>query len=326
MTPGTFRLFQRLVHGRSDRAPLDGARYAAEAGISRAAVRRQIEQLRAAGLPVLVVRGSGYRLAWSLDLLDVDEIRRAGRLRDVGVEVHPCIDSTNQALVESFRHRHAVLAEYQTAGRGRRGRGWISPPGCGISISFGFRFDAGLRRLGPLSLVAGVAVAETLADEGVAVGLKWPNDLVVGHRKLGGLLVEIRGAGEGPCKVVIGVGVNARLPRAEEAPEGYAPPDQPWTDLHATAAQAPGRNRLAGRLIAALDVACREFEHAGFDPFAPRWAVLDALHGRRVRVSAGHHPVLEGLAEGVTDSGKLRVVAGERHAEFDAGEVSVRAE
>ena len=322
MTPGAFRLLQCLA----DAGPLDGARYAAEAGISSAAVANDIERLRAAGLPVLVMRGGEYRLAWPIELLDADRVRREGQLRNIGVEVHPCIDSTNDALVECFRHRHAVLAEYQTAGRGRRGRSWISPPGCGLSISLGFRFGHGLQRLTTLSLIAGVAAAETLAGEGVAVGLKWPNDLVVGHRKLGGLLVEIRGTGTGPSKVVIGLGVNARLPRAGQASGEYAPPDQPWTDLYRFTGRRPDRNRLAGRLIAAMDAACREFEHAGFEPFASRWAALDALQGRRVRVNAGHQTVVEGRAEGVTGSGRLRVAAGAQTAELDAGEVSVRAE
>jgi len=322
MTPEAFRLFRHLADG----ALLDGARYAAEAGISRGAVGKQVEQLRSAGLPVLTVHGSGYRLAWSIGLLDADEIRHDDRLRDVDVEVQPCLGSTSDALFACFRHRHALLAEYQTAGRGRRGRSWISPPGCGISISFGFRFHRGLRRLGPLSLVAGVAAAEALADEGVAADLKWPNDLVVGDRKLGGLLSEIRGAGaEGPCKAVIGLGINARLPRAVEAPGECAPPDQPWTDLYAVTTQALDRNRLAGRLIAALDVACRDFEQYGFEPFEARWTALDALRGRRVRVIGGHQE-LEGTAEGVTPRGRLRLVRCGNVFELDAGEVSVRAE
>jgi len=335
MTPEAFRLFKHLAEGAS----LDAARYAAELGISRAAVAKQVEQLRTAGLPVLAVHGGGdcsgdcnvnsstYRLAWSIGLLDADEILRDDRLRDVGVEVHPCIDSTNDALFACFRHRHALLAEYQTAGRGRRGRSWISPPGCGISISYGFRFDRGLQRLGALSLVAGVVVAEALAGGGVAVNLKWPNDLVVGERKLGGLLIEIRGAGaDGPSKAVIGLGINARLPRAAEAPGEYLPPDQSWTDLYAITKQALDRNRLVARLIAALDAACREFEQYGFEPFEARWAALDALRGRRVRVIGGHYEKLEGTAEGVTPRGRLRLVRCGNVFELDAGEVSIRVD
>lgn len=321
MTPEAFRLFQRLADG----APINADRYAAAAGCSRAGLSKQVEQLRAAGLPVAAAPGAEYRLAWPVELLDAAEIRRAGRLDDVGVEVVPFLESTNLALAARFRHRHALAAEYQTGGRGRRGRDWFSPPGCGICVSFGYRFEAGIRRLGPLSLVAGVAVAETAADEGIAVGLKWPNDLVVEDRKLGGVLTEIRGAGEGPCNIVFGIGINARLPRADEAPDGCLPPDRSWTDLHAAGVQPPHRNRLAGRMIAALDAACREFEHTGFEPFVPRWVALDALRGRPVRVWKGQQQAFDGIARGVTRRGTLRVARDGEIAELDAGEVSVRA-
>lgn len=329
MTPEAFHLFRRLADGR----PLNGAQYAAERGISRAAVWKQVEQLRRAGLPVAASRGRGYQLAWPIELLDADSIRRAGALGDVTVAVRERVDSTNRALADSFRHRHAVFAEYQERGRGRRGRGWISPPGCGIWASFGFRFDAGLQRLGPLSLVAGIAAAGALRAEGAAVGLKWPNDLVVDDdqpgsksgSKLGGLLVEIRGASEGPCDLVIGVGINARLPRDEVAGHGIAIPDQPWTDLFAATGDGAGRNRVAGRLVAALDAACGEFERTGFGPFAERWKSLDVLAGRRVRVLAAGDRVFEGRAAGITRRGMLRVARDGDVVELDAGEVSVRA-
>lgn len=321
MTPEAFRLFRALADGQ----PLNGARYARAAGTSRAAVWKQVERLRRAGLPVAAVRGIGYRLPWPVCLLDEDRIRRAGRLDGIGLELRQRVDSTNSALLDDFRHRHALAAEYQDSGRGRRGRGWISPPGCGVYVSFGYRFDCGLQRLGALSLVAGVAVAEEVARAGIAVGLKWPNDLVVADCKLGGLLVEIRGASEGPCEVVVGVGVNIRLPRDEVELSDFTPPDQRWTDLHAAGGD-PNRNRLIGRLVAGLDAACREFEQSGFGPFAQRWRALDALHGRRVRVVSGHGPVLEGVADGVTGQGMLRVVHNGSVRELNAGEVSVRAE
>jgi len=320
MTPEVFRLFRHLASGKA----LNGTRHAHRTGISRAAVWKRVEQLRRAGLPVVAVRGSGYRLAWPIRMLDADRIRRAGRLDAVGIEVRECVDSTNRALLGNFRHRHALAAEFQEDGRGRRGRGWISPPGCGVYVSYGFCFGCGLQQLGSFSLVAGVAAAEAVAGEGVEAGLKWPNDLVVDDRKLGGLLVEISGASEGPCRVVIGVGVNARLPRGEVESGHFPPPDQPWTDLHAAAAGPFDRNRLIGRLVTMLDAACREFEHSGFAPFASRWQALDALRGRRVRVRLADGKELKGVADGVTGQGLLRVVHDGVTREVNAGEVSVR--
>lgn len=335
MTPEAFRLFRALADG----GPLNGMNYAAQAGISRSAVWKQVEQLRRAGLPVGAVRGRGYRLAWPIRLLDTGKIRQAADVPDVSIDLVDRTDSTNRDLTGQFVHRRVRAAEYQTGGRGRRGRGWISPPGCGAYFSFGFRFGCGLQRLGALSLVAGVVAAEVVAGEGVPVMLKWPNDLVVGNAKLGGLLVEIRGAGDGPCEVVAGVGINVRLPRGEAGACGFVSPDQPWTDIYATSSGdrycSPehnpkhncdlDRNRLIGRVAAALDAAFAHFERHGFEPFMPRWRKLDVLDGRDVRVEFGSGTVMEGVAEGVDAQGQLRVETGDGLRVVNAGEVSVRA-
>lgn len=322
MTPEAYRLLQALAHGK----PLNGTRYAAQAGISRAAVWKQVERLRRAGLPVAAVRGAGYRLAWPIELLDADEIRRSGVPGEIGIEVRREVGSTNREMIGNFRHRHALAAEFQRSGRGRRGRGWILPPGCGVAVSYGYRFDCGLQRLGPLSLVAGVAVAEAVAENGMRVAVKWPNDLVVDDRKLGGLLLEISGAAEGPCRLVVGVGVNTRLPRSEIESADFSPPDQPWIDLHEAGAGDLDRNRLIGRIVVALDDALHEFERSGFEPFASRWQSLDVLMGRRVRVIPATGAAFEGLADGVTGQGMLRVARDGRVVELNAGEVSVRAD
>lgn len=323
MTPETFRLFRALADGRS----LNGMQYSVEAGISRSAVWKQVEQLRAAGLPVAAVRGSGYRLAWPVRLLDAAEIRAAAGATGLQVDVVDRTESTNRDLVEHFTHRGLRVAEYQSGGRGRRGRSWVSPPGCGAYFSFGFRFECGLQRLGALSLVAGVVAAEVVAEEGVPVELKWPNDLVAGGAKLGGLLVEIRGASEGPCEVVAGVGINVRLPRGEVESCGIKAPDQPWTDLYAAALREReiDRNRLVGRVAGALDAGFAQFERDGFAPFMPRWRELDALDGRAVSVSFGNGSMLEGAAAGVDSQGQLRVESSDGVRSVNAGEVSVRA-
>jgi len=323
MTPEAVRLFRALADGR----PLNGMNYAEEAGISRSAVWKQVEQLRRAGLPVAAVRGSGYCLAWPIRLLDAGEIQKAASSPGVTVEIVERTGSTNSDLNRHFTHRRIRAAEYQSGGRGRRGRCWVSPPGCGAYFSFGYRFECGLQRLGALSLVAGVIAADTVAGDGVPVALKWPNDLVVDDAKLGGLLVEIRGASEGPCEVVAGIGINVRLPRRATGPCGFVAPDQPWIDIHAAASGLHDldRNRLIGRLAGALDAAFSQFERDGFEPFMPRWRELDALDGRHVRVSFGDRSVLEGVAAGVDRQGRLRVENELGILSVHAGEVIVRA-
>ncbi len=313
MTPDAFRLFRELADGRT----ISSVRYAQRRALSRSALRRQIARLRDAGVPVEARRGIGYRLAWPVDLLDAGAVREATGRADFELELHDQVDSTNRILADRFAHRKAVLAEFQHAGRGRRGRAWLSPPASGIWLSYAYRFECGLTQLAALSLALGIGIAEALP---VAVGLKWPNDLLVDGRKLGGVLVELRGAAGRSCDAVIGVGINVRLPVSSDA----GVPDQPWTDLFHESCEPIDRSRLAGALIAALDSTCRRFDRAGFDAFIDRWRRLDALRGLDVVVRrAGSSPV-RGRAEGVSRRGELCLDCAGRRLCFDSGEVSVR--
>lgn len=231
------------------------------------------------------------------------------RLRLRGVEVVDEIDSTNAALMRrsTFDTTPTVLlAQTQTAGRGRRGKHWVSPPGANLYLSLAWP----VRRPMGLSLAAGVACAEALQAAGVR--MKWPNDLVVGDRKLGGILIEMAGG-----IAVVGVGLNVRMPH--HAGDAI---DQPWIDLAALDIDE-SRDILAARLIDALVAAMLEFESRGFAAFAGRWQVLDALAGREVSVRRGDE-VQHGIARGVADDGGLRVaLPGGEHI-FHSADISVR--
>jgi BirA family biotin operon repressor/biotin-[acetyl-CoA-carboxylase] ligase len=216
-----------------------------------------------------------------------------------------------------------LLAERQSGGRGRRGRSWASPLAANLYLSVARAFEGGLARLGGLSLVAGVAVAEALRGLGAGeVGLKWPNDIVVvgadGLRKLGGVLVEGGGEHAGPARAVVGIGLNVRMPAAFAA--GI---DQPWTDLRALLDPVPARDAVAAAVLAALVPALARFDREGLPPFLPRYAACDVLAGARVQVLSGAE-VHEGVALGPAPDGALRVrtAAGERV--FHSGEVSLR--
>ena len=313
MTPEAFRLFRELGSGET----VELRDHARRHGTRLENVRRWIEDIRLAGGPVEQAPGDACRLPWSIDFLDADAIRRSAGASVDAVEVHDQLDTTNRLVCERFRHRKAVLAEFQHAGRGRRGRAWRSPPGCGIWLSYGYRFHGSLARLSALSLAAGIAIVEALPTP---VGLKWPNDLVVHGRKLGGVLIEARGGADSGCEVALGVGVNVRLPQVD----GKAGADPPWTDLSREVSRPVDRNRLAGALIAALDAGCATFDQYGFAGFADRWRARDVLSGRDVVVRpAGESPV-RGRAEGVDVHGRLRVSTGHGPRSFDSGEVSVR--
>src|SRR5690606_14257357 len=321
-------LLLRLLAG-----PVSGGGLASESGLSCAAVWKRIEALAAAGIRLQAHAGRGSALAQPLVLPDADAIRlvlpadvRAGVAR---LDVRWSIASTNAELLAAEPADGAVvlLAERQTAGRGRLGREWASPLAANLYLSLARTFDGGLARLGGLGLVAGVAAAEALHALGYgAVRLKWPNDLVVpggtagGLRKLGGLLVEGGGEYAGPVRAVVGLGLNVRMPAALAAAIG-----QPWCDLAALPHPAPpARNAVAAALVARLVPALDLFDRDGLAPFLPRHAALDVLAGRRVDVRIGS-VVHAGTALGLAPDGALRMDIGGEERHFHAGEAGLRA-
>jgi BirA family biotin operon repressor/biotin-[acetyl-CoA-carboxylase] ligase len=308
-------------------AEWSGNALASQLGITRAAVWKQIEHLRELGLSVHAAAGRGYRLDMPIELLDATRIEAAiapeQRARVGDLDVHWQIDSTSSELARSAvasSAPRACIAEIQTQGRGRRGRSWQMPLGGGIAVSYFRRFDGGMAELAGLSLVAGITVLRALDDCGVAgAALKWPNDIVAGGRKLGGILVELGGDALGPCHAIVGIGLNVGIGAGHGARI-----DQPWTDLAAlTGARAPSRNALAGRMLSRLAEALDVFSAQGFAAFAREYAAHDALRGREIRVSGGSEDWI-GIADGVTSRGALRVVRDGVEREVDSGEVSVR--
>ncbi len=310
---------------RLAQAPCSGTELARAFGLTRAAVWKHIRALRAAGVEIRAQTGSGYTLAAPLDLLDASHIRSelspgvAAQLD--ALDVVWDIDSTNAELLRrpATPSVQALLAERQSAGRGRRGRSWASPLAAHVYLSLQRRFDGGVAALSGLSIAVGVAAAEALRGLGFAeVGLKWPNDLVAGDAKLGGILIEFGGEDAGIVRAVIGIGINMRMPAATGAHI-----DQPWTDLRQLDAALPSRNVLAAALIDAQVQALEQFAHSGLAPFLPRWRAMDALRDRAIEVIAGAHRE-PGIALGIGSSGALRVrhAAGER--DYHSAEISVR--
>lgn len=222
-------------------------------------------------------------------------------------------------VVPRPRSSAIFLAERQTGGQGRRGRSWVSPLAANLYMSVSRRFDAGLPALAGLSLVVGVAIAEALRAKGFSgVGVKWPNDLVVADRKLGGILIQLRTLADRGTQAVVGIGINVRMP-AGAATEI----DQPWCDLSQMSDSLAPRNELAAALLDGVLPALDEFEDHGLAPFQERWARLDALLGKPVRLLDGAREI-HGTSLGIADSGALRIRDGEREHLFHGGEVSLR--
>ncbi len=312
---------------RLARGPASGAVLAAELGITRSAVWKRIESLRAAGVDVAAVPGRGYALARTPDLLDAATIEAglapATRELLAGLAVHFEIDSTN---AQALRHPapasgvQVLLAERQTAGRGRRGRSWVSPLAAHVYLSLSRRFDAGIGALQGLSLAVGAATARVLHARGFEqVGLKWPNDLLADGRKLGGILVELRGDAAGPLQVVVGLGLNVAMP----GPAG-AGIDQPWCDLASLSPTPPDRSELCVALLDALVPLLAHYEREGLAPWQATWARLDLLAGRAVRLEEGGQAI-DGIALGIDAEGALRLRTANGERRCHAGETSLRA-
>lgn len=288
-------------------------------------VRSQVDALRALGAAIDGRPERGYRLAAPIEWLERDRILEhlstECRARVASLDIVGAIDSTNAALGRlpaDTIHGRFLLAECQERGRGRRGRSWFSPPGGNLYLSAGWRFDAGIAALSALPLALALAVCDALEAVGLdGHGIKWPNDLWLDGRKLGGCLVELRGDPGGPCAAVLGVGLNVRMP----AEHGAQAIGQPWIDV-ASALPGVSRNRLAAELLRAVPEHAARFEKGGFDAFAAAWERRDVLGGRTVSVRLPEERV-SGVALGVGSAGELRVQTADGVRGLHAGDASL---
>jgi BirA family biotin operon repressor/biotin-[acetyl-CoA-carboxylase] ligase len=318
----------QLLSALATGEPVSGVGLAVQTGITRAAIWKQVEVLRARGVPIEAQGGAGYRLPWPLQMLDAAQISAAlpsALAQKLGaLEVHWELDSTSSELQRrgaGAADLSVLLAETQTAGRGRRGRPWLSPPGLNVYLSCLKRFDQGFAALSGLSLAIGVIVMRALESLGVdGAGLKWPNDVLTAEGKLGGILVELSGEYQGPCAAIIGIGLNLRLTTALREQAG-----QPISDIAAlTNDSPPDRNRVAATLIAALVHGLQQFERDGFASFASEYARHDMLHGQPLQLS-GALGLFDGVGAGVNERGVLQVRLSDGNLrQVDSAEVTVR--
>lgn len=295
-----------------------GEDLAARAGITRAALAKRVEKLRDWQLAIESRQGLGYRLEAPLERLDAARLRKA-LPRAPSVQVLAVTDSTNTRLLEAdaAADPQAQLAEFQTGGRGRRGRQWVSPFGANLYLSLAWSFAHWPAQLTALPLAVGVVCARVLEGFGAGSGIKWPNDLWVNGRKLGGILIEHRGETGGPCRAVIGIGLNVAMRAAQAA--GIV---QPWITLDEAAGRKVSRNDLAAALLVQLAQALPQFEREGFAPFLPDWQRYDLAANQRVRVEAA--TPYEGIARGIDAGGALIVECEGQRRAVHSGEVSLR--
>lgn len=307
-----------------------GTKLAADCRVSRNAIWKAIAALRALGVTVHAVANRGYRLPSATALLERERVVKllpraiARRLR-----TGQCVwrtGSTNTDLMQREAppagHFDFLTAEYQTAGRGRRARTWFAPPGGAICLSISWCFASLPRDISALSLAIGVCALRAMAQIGVTgAALKWPNDLVVGSAKLGGILIELRAEAGGPAYVVVGLGLNVAL--GETVQRQVQASGTQATDLIGMRLQHPDRNRLAAALIGAIVAGLEQFESDGFAAFIAEWSSADVLSGKPVVISSEAGSVT-GHARGIDSDGALCLQTKDGLLRFVTGEVSAR--
>ena len=323
-TPLRLALLRRL----SDGGVHSSRTLARRLGTGVDALREDLDALRARGLEVEALPDGRVRLSSSFEMLDAGallaELAPSRRRVLDAVDLLFEVGSTNQYLLDLARHAapagpRACLAEVQTAGRGRAGRPFFSSPGGSILLSLLWPLRVPPAELLGLSPAIAVALARVFESEGVArVGLKWPNDVCVGGRKVSGILLEIGRDRQGRGVLVVGAGINLRLP----ASTGRRI-DQAWTDLQRALGRIPGRNRVAGRVIDRIIATMQEYLDEGFAPFRGEYRRRDLLAGRRVLVQGADGDVI-GTARGLDEGGALLVESGGRTSALPSGEVKVR--
>lgn len=287
-------------------------------GISRSAVWKQLQNLEVdLELSIHKVRGRGYQLSSPLELLDPE------LLRDCvwPSHIHHSLDSTNAEALRMVGQGVAapfvVLAERQTAGRGRRGRNWVSPFAENIYYSLVLPVTGGMRQLEGLSLVVGLAVLNALREVGVSGGgLKWPNDVLVGNKKIAGILLELVGDPADVCHVVLGIGINVNM-RSSSAV------DQAWTSAYLEAGRPMDRNALVMALNESLMRYLKIHEVSGFSALKAEWELNHLWQEREVTLIAGLHEVV-GKVLGVDQQGALRMNINGVEKIFNGGELSLR--
>lgn len=297
-------------------------------GIPSASVAKHIRALGDLGVAAVEAPGKGYRLAQPVDLLDRDTLAAllGDRAPRIPVEIVDECASTNAVLLERARREpdaagslRVLVCERQTAGRGRRGAQWLSGIGTSLTLSLQATFPRAAALSG-LSLAVAVAVARALDACGVSgVQVKWPNDLLLSGAKLGGILVELTGGGQGPGTAVIGIGLNVSLPPGlrERLPN-------PAADLASAWEKPVSRTALLAEILIKMDDARAEFSRSGFAGFRDEWLRRHAYQGRRVALRVSERAVAEGEAVGIAEDGALLLRSARGVERFHSGEVSLR--
>ncbi|MGB0859712.1 MAG: bifunctional biotin--[acetyl-CoA-carboxylase] ligase/biotin operon repressor BirA [Pseudoalteromonas spongiae] len=306
---------------------ISGQHLGEQLGISRAAVAKHIKSLCELGLDIYKVNNKGYCLKQDIGLIakavvENEYQKLSGQIGNF--ETFASIDSTNTELMQRLASKQVVtsgtvvVAEMQNAGRGRRGRVWQSPFGANLYYSYYWLLDDGLQAAMGVSVAVGLAVFDCLHTlYGLQVSLKWPNDILVNNQKLAGVLVELDGQPEGPCHLVIGIGLNIAMP--ENASEHI---DQAWIDLKRLGMQVD-KNVLIAQLTYCLEQRLAQYQVSGLSDMYQEWNNVNAFAEQLVTLNTGQK-TWQGICVGIDQQGGLILRQDGNEKTYYGGEISVR--
>lgn len=293
--------------------------------ITRSAIWKLIQQLNALGLDIVRVKGKGYQIRSGLELLSKQFIfsylSPNIQSQITRFEILDKVSSTNQYLLDELRDQElkttVVLAEYQSHGRGRRGRNWQSPYAKNIYLSLLWYFQKDPGELSGLSLVTGIAIINALQKYGIQdLQLKWPNDVLFQGKKLCGILIEMIAKPHIETSVVIGVGINVDMSNSVTSND--------WIDLTSILGTKPDRNQVGAYIIEELINILELFQQRGFCYFLSDWQRYDMLTDKVVTIYTNHEPY-PGKVLGVSNKGELIILNSDNQiVHLMQGEVSVR--
>lgn len=318
-------ILKRLNHERYS----SGQELADTLDVTRATIHNCILRLEAMGVSIERVRGKGYRLLRPLDLIDANKIKSnlspevLNGLMQINV-LHQ-VDSTNN-FISSYEspatsHFSVVLAEMQSAGKGRRGRTWESPYAANIYMSLLWTMQKSMSEVGALSPLLAISMVRALAAMGIeGLGLKWPNDIYCHYKKLAGLLIECSGEVNGNTKMIIGVGVNVHMDDQDNIHI-----DQPWTNiLSNTPNTSVSRNDIVPSLLNHMVPILNKFNSDQIESLVEDWREWDIMQNQQVVLHTTNKDIV-GVARGIDETGRLLLETKQGTQVFSAGDVSLRA-
>ncbi len=297
---------------------VSGEALASQLGVSRTAISNHISGLEEYGVDIYSVKGKGYRLNGPISLVDEAKLKQQIANRCFYFDEIPSTNAFILKHAEDLVSGDICVAEYQSAGRGRRGRVWVSPYGCHLYFSMYWQFPQGMAQAMGLSLVVACSIVSVLQQLGVeGVGVKWPNDIYLNNRKLSGVLIELSGQTDSECNLVIGIGLNMAM-----GEQHAAMIDQPWSDLTGLDS-VPDKTQMLVLLQKQLQLDITLFQKSGLKPFLQRWAAADIFEGQPVKLLMGHDQI-QGIYRGIDEQGAVVLETNAGKQSYIGGEISLR--